>query len=1019
MSITQQQLEAIISNILVPNTDVVKEATATMTKLLKYPNIVPPLLNILCNHQRPEIRQMSGVLLRKKISKLWPKLDSNVHEQIQNTLVNIINTEQVRIIAITTAEVMISIGRITIPIGKWPQLLNQILQWTQSTSEIHKEIAFGLILELSKFYVVAQIPNLLENLFQLVCNTLSTNSSFKLKVLAVQVLGSVYDFIDSVQSFSRFEQITPLVVSLLKQCCDTDSDSEFCDIMDVMGDLVEGFAELDEFDPVTQRVTSPIAAFSIEAAKTRTVDSTIRQSALLFLNTFISNQLNYCVQQQLIPSFVELLITILSEYNPLDPTDEESPHRPYAAQVLATIGEMIPSSDFFPLYWAIVQPILSSNETGPRCAVLLSLSALAYTCPYSIDDSASALSPYLQSSLSHPDVAVRGSALKCIGDLGEASVTFIYENCISFFKVLVNSTRDAQPELQAAAFFDIHLMVEKLSFPEIEPVAGDLLSLCIGSANSTDFDVRDSALSALTGVVFLANKHILPYAQTILNIAQNLLSSATTEDIEMVQKRSGYLNDTLTIIRQLLQIQHPFEFELRQFCYTSLIDLYSTYGEELIPLLNEILPKILYTLESEEDVVAPTDLEISTHTGLITEKAAALTLLSKLFETVPMAFSQNYQTLMTKIVSLCSDERCEISEAACEALWSVLYIPLAADGLYKPLGENPKNNYFGVINGDSVAAVHLNIPQITATIAPFYNTVINTYFFIIENNEYRDVVMTCFNKLIDVFTMLGRAGVLACVKDLGDLILKVMTQKTNCQIITSGDDSQEIHEAEGDLLSTTSDVVMLLFKMFGSQMSDYFVQIFSILSSIISKRNNSTTKETCVGIIAEFFNCAKVCPPQILEPSLTLFLNCMQNRNEHIARNAIFGFGVLASISYSLNTQLVFNACQQALQIISEKLQTSKLRGSLDNIVSCVCRIISIQGCPFAPAPILGQLIKFLPIVNDHEEELIVYNTFAHFYSTIPELQQQKSQLVEVFRKALEVDGVREETKNALKQFLM
>ncbi|BFU25241.1 HEAT repeat domain containing protein [Entamoeba histolytica HM-1:IMSS-B] len=1055
MNITPEQLEQIISNLLVPNTEVISQATQTIVQLLKHPEIIMPMMNILVNHPRPELRQITGVLLRKKISVVWAKLTPEIQEQIENALLQIINTESIKIISITVAQIIIVIGKLTIPIGKWPALLNQVLQWTQSQNEIQKEVGFGLIIELAQYYLRLGTPQLMNGLFQLVGNTLTTCSSFKIRVLAVRILGSLYDFVDNPKDLAPYEQVIPLVVNLLKECHQKECDEEFSEIIDVMSDIVEGFCNIPEFDVITQRITSPIAALCIEAAKSKEVSPIIRQASLLFLNTFVCDELEYCIKNGIIPPMVELLLSILSEYNPLDPTDEESPHRIYAGQVLSNMAEIIPSSDFFPLFWQIASQFVNNPLPGVSCALLMAISSMTYTCPISIDEVGDVLSPFILQALQNQDVTVRGAALKCIGDLGESGVTFVFINCVQYLKALVFMTKDPVSSIQSAAYFDIHLMIEKLSMKEIEPVAGDILSTCLNCITTTsDFDTRDAALSALSATVFIVGNKILPFAQTLLQISHKMITAEVHEDIDILQRGRGlellaciakaigkeqfrpYLNDCVEIVKALISIQHSFEYELRQFAYMALVDLFSVYGSELAPLIPGIIEKVIHSFQCEDDYVDKKDneLEISSeeeddeeeerlsfYSGLLLEKSSAVTLVSKMFETVPLEMEQYVPSLLTFINQMCVDERTEVAESACEALWTVLYVPLAKEKLYIPFGQNPYgSNFVKNINEDSIAKVHLNISNMSESLSKIYNEVINTYLIVCDQAVDRDVVIMCLNKLIDIFTLLGRVGAAACSQQLSQLLIKILTQQTQSQVINAGQDSQEIHEAESDLLATASDVIMIMFKLFGQSMSDYFVQIFQILSSIVQKRNNSITKATSIGIIAEFFNFTHTCPECISEPALTLFLNCISNKNEDVSRNAVYGLGILVTILASTpKKQIAINASQQALQLIAQLLPTIKRRGLIDNFISCVCRILMIEGIPFQPQAILPQLLNFLPIISDHEEEQIVYSTFAHFYSTIPELQQQKPALVEVFKKALTVEGVYDTTKQLLQQYLM
>ena len=1030
------------------------------------------LMNIFVNHTRADVKQMAGVLLRKKLGSVWPKLPQEIHLQIEQILVQIVNTSTVKVLATTAAEIIIVIAKLTLPIGKWQELMNIVIQWAQNNNEIQKEVGFGIIIELLPMLIQQKNVNLMNGMLQMVVQTLNSNCSLRIRVFAVRILGIMYDVIDTPQELTPFEQAVPYIVNMLKECHQTESEEEFSDVVDVVSDIIEAFCDVPEFEPIIQRISSPIASLCLEACKSKQVSPKIRMCALIYLQTFCSQQIEFCMKNGIIPPLVEALVLILAEYNPMDPTDEESPHRPYAGHVLTTLAELIPSNDFFALFWNIISPHLQNPQAGVISAVLMSLSNMAATCPVSIDEVGEILSPYVLSSLKHPEAVVRGAALKCIAEFGNASITFVFMNCCQYLAALIQAAQDPSSDLQSQAFFDIHLMVQKLSLNEIQPVSQEILKVCINSIRTTqDFDVRDAAISALSATVFLVEKQIAPHIEVLLEIATKLITSDIKEEIEMIQKGRGlellvcigkamgkeqfrpYLNNSIEVVKKLLTIEHSFEYELRHFAYLALNDLFGMYGEELAPLIPAIVEKVIISFQDEHDDEEEQDeLEISSddeeeilksqnpnmqnmpnqnqqnildrisfHSGLLIEKAAAVTLVSRMFETVPLQMEPFAQQLITFINKMCADERSEVAESACEALWTVLYIPLAKERLYVPLGNNPVGaNYVRNVNEESQARVHLTVDALPQSVLNVYREVMNTYFVVSQQSFDREIVIMCLNKMIDIFTLLGKQGAIQAGQQLPQLLMMILQQKTNSQTITGGENKEDIHEAESDLLATASDVITFMFKIFGQSMAQYFVQIYDTLSNMVTKRNNFIIKATAVGIIAEFFNYTGMCPDQIVEKTLALFLNCLQNRHEDIARNAAYGFGLLMRIAGNTqqHNQVCLNAAQHALGIIAQNLPTMKKRGLIDNFVSCVCRILQVPNNQFQAQQILPQLLNFLPIISDHEEEMNVYNTFVQFYTSNQILQQQKQALNQKLQQALTVEGIYPQTVQFLQQYL-
>ncbi|ELP88377.1 importin-4, putative [Entamoeba invadens IP1] len=1058
--ISPQYIEQIVSNLLVGNNEIISKATEAIIPLLQNPEIVSPLMTIFLNHQRIDVRQMAGVLLRKKICRLWSRVNPDVQQQIENVLIQIVNTETNRVIVLTACQIIGAIANVTVQKGTWQNLLQVVLQWAQSTSELQKEVAYCLITDIASLYLDNNLNSQVMNgFFQLVGSALSTNTSLKIRIYAIKILDILHNYIQSPSELAPYEQLMPMILNTIKEAVQKDQEQEFSDIMAIMDDLVKGFSDIPEFDAATQRITTPVANLALEITKTKTVSSSIRQCALFFLNFFVTTQLAYCISSGFIPTFLQLILQILSEYNPMDPNDEESPHRVFASEVLEVLAELIPSQDFFPLFWQTLLPMLQVNDTGVACSVLLALGAVSSSCYSSLDSCEEVLMPYLIAQLQNPDSTVRSADLVCLGKLGTFYVNFLLDNPDKFIPPLLRSTVDPSNEIKASAFFDIHLILEKADVELLKPLSADILTCCLTCATTTtEFEVRDVAVSALSSIVYIFSELVVPNSATLLQIAQTMIATNVTNEIDILQKGRGiellsclaksigkdafkpYLNGTLTIIKQMLGIEHAFEFEIRQYAYMALVDLFGVYGSELSPLIPSLMERVINSINCEDDVVEEkNNLEISSededgvmendeddddhvslYGGVLIEKIASFTLVAKMFECVPLETEPYAQQIFDLLKGHCSDEREEVAEAAVEALWSVLYVPLAKERLYIPLGvNNTTENVVRLINEKSPAKVHLNLAQYPQSVVSVFNEIIKTYLSVCDMSIERDVVVMALTKIIDMFTLLGRAAVMSCADPLSKLISSILTQGIQCQQLNTGMDASEIHETEVDLITTASDVIMVLFKMFGASMVNYFIQLFPILLGIIKKRNSSVTKAACVGIIADFYNYVKVCPDTLVEPSFSLFLECFTKKGSDISRNAVYGFGMLVKVVPPSMRQIAINASQQALQIIASLLPTCKNKAFIDNYVSCVCNILNMEGSPFLPQAILPQLLAFLPVVGDHEEEMNIYSTFAKFYGSVPELNAQKGMLVDVFRRAITVNGIYPATVSFLQQLTM
>jgi hypothetical protein len=70
-NLTQAELETLLGMMLSPDTTAIKQATEVLKKYFKKPVAVEFLLTVASQHTETSYRQISAVLLRKMIGKVW------------------------------------------------------------------------------------------------------------------------------------------------------------------------------------------------------------------------------------------------------------------------------------------------------------------------------------------------------------------------------------------------------------------------------------------------------------------------------------------------------------------------------------------------------------------------------------------------------------------------------------------------------------------------------------------------------------------------------------------------------------------------------------------------------------------------------------------------------------------------------------------------------------------------------------------------------------------------------------
>ena len=90
-----QELEQVLLNLMVPDSNVIKQAEAHIKVFLKQKECLAGFVSQIKGSTNVGVRQLSGVLMRLKLKNHWKKLEDSVKEEIKLHLLNALLTESV------------------------------------------------------------------------------------------------------------------------------------------------------------------------------------------------------------------------------------------------------------------------------------------------------------------------------------------------------------------------------------------------------------------------------------------------------------------------------------------------------------------------------------------------------------------------------------------------------------------------------------------------------------------------------------------------------------------------------------------------------------------------------------------------------------------------------------------------------------------------------------------------------------------------------------------------------------
>lgn len=147
-SFAPEQLETLLAQALRPSTETIRQVEAELRRALAKPTFICDLFDRLQHSAHAEIRQMAAVLVRRRISTHWLRLEANVRHELQAVLLQRLANEPERVVRRSMTSVVAVVAKYALPKGQWPELLGFLFECTQSAAAEHRELSMLLLASL-------------------------------------------------------------------------------------------------------------------------------------------------------------------------------------------------------------------------------------------------------------------------------------------------------------------------------------------------------------------------------------------------------------------------------------------------------------------------------------------------------------------------------------------------------------------------------------------------------------------------------------------------------------------------------------------------------------------------------------------------------------------------------------------------------------------------------------------------------------------------------------------------------
>lgn len=1007
-------LEQILRELLLPDTERIRQATEQLQTALRDPAALPALCDSLASAADPQIRQFAALLIRRRLSTRWRRLGAEHRESLKSLVLTAFQRETEHNVSLSLAQLAATIFRKE-GLTAWPQLMQLLQHSTHSPHVPEREM--GLLL-LS--VVVTSRPEAFQphhrELLRLLNETLGEVGSPGLLFYSLRTLTTMVPYLGT-DDVPLAQMLVPKLIMAIQTLILVD-EAKACEAMEALDELLESEV------PIVTSHLSEVLTFCLEVARNVALSDAIRVRILCCLSFLVKVKSKALLKNRLLSPLLHTLFPIMAAEPPLgqlDPEDQDSDEdeleiglvgetpKHFAVQVVDMLALHLPPEKLCPPLMPMLEEALRNESPYQRKAGLLVLAVLSDGAGDHIRQRL--LPPLLQivcKGLEDPSQVVRNAALFALGQFSENLQPHISSYSGEVMPLLLAYLKSVPPghtHHLAKACYALENFVENLG-PKVQPYLPELMECMLQPLrNPSTPRAKELAVSALGAIATAAQASLLPYFPTIMEHLREFLVTGH-EDLQPVRIQSL---ETLGVLARALgepmrplaeeccqlglglcdQVDDP---DLRRCTYSLFAALSGLMGEGLALYLPQITTLMLLSLRSTEGIVPQydgsssfllfddesdgeeeeelmdedeeeeDDSEISGYSvenAFFDEKEDTCTALGEIAVHTSVAFLPYMESVFEEVFRVLECPHLSVRKAAHEALGQFCC------ALHKACQSCPSEP---------------NTAALQAALA----RVVPSYMQAVYRERERQVVMAVLEALTAVLRSCGAftlqpPGSLA---DLCNMLKAVLQRKTACQDTDEDDDDEDQAEYDAMLLEHAGEAIPALAAVAGG---DAFAPFFAgFLPLLLCKTKQSCTvaeKSFAVGTLAESIQGLGAASAQFVSRLLPVLLSAAREADAEVRSNAIFGLGVLAEHG-GRPAQEHFPKLRGLLLPLLARERHERVR---DNICGALARLLMASPTRKAEPQVLAALLHALPLKEDLEEWVTIGHLFSFLYQSSPD----------------------------------
>lgn len=1028
--LSNDQLEEIL-NILTspaPNKEEMNKAYALIKSFSKSITCIPVYLHHIKTNQKQGQRQLSAVLLSKRINKLWGLLSKEDKFSLSKELINTISNETSylvsKAIGLSISKLIIhSLKENTQIESEERTLLEFILSDPQSYSSNQSrlfEINLYILSELLEECDSSQLLNYLNTIKKIISVGIQNGTS-KMKENSTICIGNVIksfensqisDLINCIPSlFNSIESFSEETIShIYETICDFSIAS-----LGFFGDSIEGIIEItfklllsDSIQVQTKMILAEFIQMTVECNKKLYTNN---NKALLVKGVSIGFKLSCMNEDE-------------EEFDDLSLFD-------IGNRVLGIFSLVIKSGIYYPIVMEYISKILNNNQSKKNeiRSAISAIGVIADGCQTKYRDNLDDIVNILVNSFNnHSSIVIQKAAIVSLD-----SITEIFNDRMGDYhdKILPmlykGLTISSSEKIIEACLIELNYFIRTLDF-EIDDYIDKFTPLLANIIlNSPIYKLKSEALFALSSFISRQEddtsikknfdyKGIINTCHHILtsqlNRTENELKGHALRCIAEIAVKVKLSNEDIGVYNKIAVefINNKDEYCLVEsgFGYLGLVSTIINLDSDLNNLINIAFDIIKDTSgvvsnDKADEYGFDSDSEVEeghvnngnniVNEDFINAKCATILAVTQFFESQAKRFVINNEGFNTNDL---------LNSTFLRYLETLINI---FEELWDNIDDNI--NYEMIIAYKSlVVSVFKVDPQLGR--AFWVQTVFFKYEEFIKETEDKGVVVNILESIYSIINELGKDTFLNgqlqetnILERILNLTKQIINNKLACQIKNNEDDDEE-DDFEEKLLQAGTDIYLILSEKLGDEFHNGFSLVTDTLNKLFSNKRSEYDKALGFAVYAEVLKYCKVSVKFYCEFLFKQIENCINKLSVNIDdcyRNISYLIGILYQ-SDSNNVFLTTKA-DESLKILNIIYENSDSYGK-ENSISAICRIfisLKVDLTSDLFEKISNSIFSVIPLVNDHiENETII--RFLYFYvSEVVNSPCPKESLYNIIRK--------------------